>query len=288
MTLHEGIQQFLGMLKDSGKSPATIVAYNKDLAQLEDFLKNIDLKKVTTENINDFLQTLLSEGMTPKTVSRKLNSIKSLSKFLVKNGELLVDPSKPISHLKLESKLPRILTEAEYKALREMSKESVRLYTIVELMLQTGMRIGEISRVKLEDIVMKNNTGQILVKEFASNSMRIVELNKTSQDSIKAYLDGHRQQNTKDQGYLFNTKNGGNMNIRNIRSAVDRIFKRAEIKNATVNDLRNTFIAFQLNKGISLEKLAQVVGHKRFSSTEKYLQIMKRSKPGRSMKVFDL
>jgi site-specific recombinase XerD len=222
-----------------------------------------------------------------KTVSRKLNSIKSFFKFLHKQSIVLVDPSKPIPHPKIECKLPRVLSKTEYRSLRDAAKNNKRLYTIIELMLQTGLRIGEISRLKVEHVKLNQQPPQLLVIEDGSSPMRIVELNKTAQQVIKDFLP-HRLEVENDQGFLFNTKNGGCMMIRNIRSALDRIFAKAGVKGATVNDLRNTFITFQLENGLSLAKISQMAGHKRFASTEKYLPLISGGKPGKLNKIAEL
>lgn len=290
MLISEARESFLATIKSNGKSPATIVAYSKDLSQLQDYLKNKNVDQISTEDLNDFLASLSTQGLTPKTISRKLNSIKSLFRNLIETKNITTDPSKPISHPTIAVKSARVLSETEYRSLRDAAKGNSRLATMIELMLQTGIRIGEISRIKLEDTVLKNTSGQILIKEYASSSMRIVELNQTSLLILKEFIEQRKLSTTKnkDQGYLFSTKNGGNINIRNIRSSLERIFKKAGIKNATVNDLRNTFIVEQLNKGVAPEKVSQIVGHKRFSSTEKYFALLNRKKMGKSMRLQEI
>ena len=76
---------------------------------------------------------------------------------------------------------------------------------------------------------------------------------------------------------VFVTKNGRQFLVRNIRTAIDRYFKLADIKEAKVNDLRHTFIAHQLQAGTPLTLISQLVGHKRLSTTEKYLDVVKKS-----------
>ena len=76
-------------------------------------------------------------------------------------------------------------------------------------------------------------------------------------------------------GHLFITRSGKPILIRNIRQIINRCFREVEIKGATVNDLRNTFIAQQLLNGTSLEYIAKIVGHKRLSSTERFLNLVK-------------
>ena len=75
--------------------------------------------------------------------------------------------------------------------------------------------------------------------------------------------------------HVFITRNGHPLLIRNIRQIIDRCLREVEIENATVNDLRNTFIAHQLMRGASLEYIARVVGHRRLSSTERFLNLVK-------------
>ena len=74
---------------------------------------------------------------------------------------------------------------------------------------------------------------------------------------------------------VFVTKNGRPLLVRNIRTAIDKSFEKAGIKNAKVNDLRNTFIAHHLANGVGLPTVSKLVGHKRLSTTEKYLNILK-------------
>ncbi len=287
MKLNEAVSKFLADLTAAGRSPATIVAYNNDLQQLVTAVGDQDVTKITTKELEKFIGGLSEQGFKNKTISRKLNSIKSLFKTLQEAEQILVDPSKPIPHPDIKTKLPRILAEAEYMALRQASKSNSRLYALIELMLQTGMRIGEISRLKVEDIKFKSKPPQILISENASTSMRLIELNPMAAKCIKDFLP-ERMAVEGDQGYLFNTKNGSNMIIRNIRSSVNRIFKKVAIKDATVNDLRNTFIAKQLDAGVSLAKVAQTVGHRRFSSTEKFLPAIERKNPGKGEKIVQI
>ena len=84
---------------------------------------------------------------------------------------------------------------------------------------------------------------------------------------------------------FFLTKTGKPFLVRNIRSAVNRYFRLADIKNARVNDLRNTFIVQQLQAGIPLTTIAKIVGHRRLSTTEKYLEMVKESPSRRRAKL---
>jgi site-specific recombinase XerD len=162
----------------------------------------------------------------------------------------------------------------EYRALRDVSRVDIRLYSIVEILLQTGIRIGELAALSIEDI-RKSKDGKIdflYIKAAGSHPSRKVPLNKSAKKALDDYILVRPE--TEDDT-VFVTKNGRPLLVRNIRTAIDKSFERAGIKNAKVNDLRNTFIAHHLANGVGLPTVSKLVGHKRLSTTEKYLNILK-------------
>lgn len=285
MKLRQGATKYLTSLKQQGRSTSTLRAYKTDTDQFVKFLKNPDLENVDQADIERFMSHMNERKFTNKTISRKLNSVKALFKFLVNEKLRQDDPALKVPHPVLKEKTPRVLKPQEFRSLRDISKDNNRLSTMIELMLQTGLRIGEISRLKITDI--KLNSRQLIVQDYSGNPMRIVDLSDKATETLSTYLE-KRPQVDPDLGYLFTTKNGGSMNIRNIRSAINRAFKKAEITDATVNDIRNTFIAQQLEAGVSLGKVAQIVGHKRYASTEKFMDAVVRNKPGNGDKLVSI
>ena len=155
----------------------------------------------------------------------------------------------------------------EYRSLRDVCRDDPRIYAIVELLLQTGIRIGELANLELNDI----DVDQITIKAYESHGQRQVPLNKAGQAALADYL---KVRPATKSSHVFITKTGKPFLIRNIRTAIDRYFKLADIKNAKVNDLRHTFIAHQLEAGTPLTLISELVGHKRLSTTEKYLQVV--------------
>lgn len=150
------------------------------------------------------------------------------------------------------------------------------MYAIIELLLQTGMRIGELANLKLEDIKLSESTlqGEITVHDEEKHS-RVVPLNKSAENALKRYLDIRPE--VKEQT-VFITKTGRPLLVRNIRTAIDKYFKTAGIKNAKVNDLRHTFVAHHLMSGASILLISKIAGHKRISTTEKYLEFIEKEK----------
>lgn len=265
------VERFIKYLESQGKSSFTIIAYKKDLEQFIGFLtgKEIsDIREVKKDSISGFIDKLIAENYTKKSASRKLNSIRTFFRYLKNEGVIDQNPSLDVSHPKYTQSPPRVFTKLEYRALRDFAKEDLRTYALVEILLQTGMKIGELSNLRINDI--SNST--IHIRNYGKTPERDIPLNKAVKKAIDDYLKVRTQ--SKDD-CLFITRTGHPLLIRNIRQIIARCFREVEIKNATVNDLRNTFIAHQLRQGASVEYIARLVGHKRLSSTERFLNLIK-------------
>ena len=271
--LSQAHAQFLEFLKGQKRAYATILAYGKDIDQLIKFVKGMGkngVGEVTREDLDAFLKNLEKEGYTAKSISRKLNSIKTFYRFLRSNAVTKEDPAAELTHPKYEIKPPRILSKLEYRALRGACRNDIRISAIVELLLQTGIRIGELAHLKIEDVDLKSN--ELHIPPHESHAERNVPLNKAAKSALERYLKGRPEnENTT----LFITKTGRPLLIRNIRTAIDRYFRLAGIDSVKVNDLRHTFIAHHLMSGTPLTLISKLVGHKRLSTTEKYLDVVK-------------
>lgn len=268
-------KNFIVHLQANNRSDATIIAYGKDIEQLSEYLykkgKN-NVHEVTTEDLRDYMKKLANESFTMKTISRKTNSTKTFFKQLKIEGHITEDPSSNLSHPKVDLKAPRILSQIEYRALRDAAKNDKRTFAIVELLLQTGIRIGELAKLKESD-VNYGASGTLKVPAIGSQTGRQVPLNSSAQKAIKDYVS---TKEGKTEG-LFSTKNGRALLVRNIRATIDRFYKLAGIEKAKVNDLRHTFVAHHLKEGVSIVLISKIAGHKRISTTEKYLQYIDRN-----------
>lgn len=268
------INDFINYLKRRGKAKSTLIAYQNDLKQLAESNTNksiIDFSEVDIKHGLNFLQTTYS--LSAKTVSRKLNSIRTFYKFLEEKKIVKENPTSKITHPKFRIKKQRFLTKQEYLALREISRENPKIYMIIEFLLQTGIRIGELSRIKVKDIVFNKDNSYVYIEKFASNAERRVPLNSKLIIELKDYLSRIKV-SKKPNSPLFATKTGRSIEVRNIRGSIDRFIIKSKIKNACVNDLRNTFIVVQLANGITISKLAELVGHKNIATTTRYVELL--------------
>lgn len=286
LTNLELINNFTEYLKENNKSVSTIIAYKKDLQQFNEINKDKSFDLYTPDDIKSAVNELRNvHKVTLKTVSRKINSIRSFFKYLYSNQLVSNNPSTEISHPKYRNKKPRVLSQMEYYALREASRNNFRLNTMIELLLQTGLRISELSNLQKRDLYLDEKSPYLVVRGYSSTDERSVPLNYKIKVCLRNYLN---QDNTKFQP-LFSTKTGKNIEIRNIRTSIDKAIANAQIKNACVNDLRNTFIVAQLSSGMSLDFLAKIVGHKNINTTLKYtMMLSKKYQPSSVNHVVEL
>lgn len=271
-TLLDAQALFTDSLKKAGKAHATVIAYSKDVEQLIDFVTKLgksQIDEVVSEDIDEFKVLLNKQRYTGKSISRKINSIKAFFRFLVGEGEVTNNPAEVISHPKYDQAPPRVLSKIEYRALRDACRGDIRMSAVVEVLLQTGMRISELASLQLTDIDFERNV--ISIQAQNSRGARKVPLNVAAKNAITDYMQARPRAREKT---VFLTKTCRPFLVRNIRTAIDRYFRLAGIKGAKVNDLRHTFIVEQLRAGTPLVYVSQLVGHKRITTTEKYLKLI--------------
>jgi site-specific recombinase XerD len=285
LALSDALNLFAESLSKKGKSTNTIVAYKGDINQLIGFLAKSQInsaENIQSKEIESFKKDLTDNGYTAKSVSRKLNSIKNFFGFLKNEKKIENDPSTEIKHPKYENDIPKILKPIEYRSLRDACRNDVRATAIVELMLQAGLRIKEIENLKMDQV--KEN--EIVIESYESHSQREVPLNNSAKTALKRYITEIRGESKSKN--VFITKTNRVLLARNIRSLLNRYFNKADIKGIKVNDLRNTFIVFQLKSGVPIDVVSQVVGHKRISTTEKYLELIDNKEETRGIRLKEL
>ena len=263
--------EFTETLKKQKRASATILAYGNDIAQLEAFLAKKGISQILAINqalLEEFKAQMEKDSYTAKSISRKINSIKTFFRVLQNEGLIKENPATLLAHPKYETKPPRILSKVEYRALRDACRNDIRISAIVELMLQTGLRISEVANLKIDDY--KNDS--LFIEAYESHPERVIPLNKAAKAALERYL-GQRPKEIKEKA-IFVTKTGRSFLIRNIRSAIERYFSQADLKNVKVNDLRHTWVYYQLEAGVSVATIAKLAGHKRVSTTEKYLELI--------------
>lgn len=271
ITFPGALELFLVFLKEKKRSSNTILAYKTDLDQLVAALgeKGIDHPTAVNQKILEEVKAdYQKKGYTLKSISRKLNAYRTFFSFLKNKGFIEEDVTLGVAYPQTEMQPPRILTPMEYRALRDSVRGNNRLAAIVEVLLQTGLRISELSNLRLEDI----KADSLAIQALESQPARTVPLNKPAREALDIYL---RERPKSRITNVFITNTGRKFLIRNIREVIKRHLLAAGVKDASVNDLRHTFIAHHLENGVPLPVLAKIAGHKRLSTTERYLKFVK-------------
>jgi integrase/recombinase XerC len=278
------LPRFIQNLKDQGRSPSTILAYRADLEQLISYLQNknkVSAEQCTQQDIEAFRDTLLNQKYTPKSVSRKLNAVKTFFRWLIAEKQLTTNSAEGVAHPKIAPAMPKFLSPLQYRALRDVVRDDARIAAIVELILQTGLRISEVANLKLAN----TKESSLKVEAYATQPERTIPLNKPAKEALDKYLKLRPKTNSP---FVFVSKNGKPLAVRNIRAAIDRYMQKAETGEYSVNDLRTTFIIENLKEGVDLVLLSQVSGHKRLSTTERYLELAQVKEPGKKQALVEL
>ena len=289
--LEEAHSEFVNHLKGKKRASATVLAYGKDIEQLIKYLaeelKKAQVHEVKAEDIRTFLSKIEKTGYTQKSISRKLNSTKTFFRYLKVQEYITDDPASLVDHPKFETKPPRILSPIEYRALRDAARDDARIAAIIEILLQTGIRIGELADLRIDDIYFSENAkeGTLFVRAMENRSERTVPMNKAAESALKKYIEVRPKTTNK---ALFVTKTGKPLLVRNIRTAIDRFYRKAGISKAKVNDLRHTWVAHHLQSGASLVLISKIAGHKRLSTTERYLPLVEIPKGEEKLKLEQL
>src|SRR3989344_9628765 len=288
--LREAHNEFIEPLRGKKRASATILAYGKDIEQLISFLEELQknhVHEITADDIKAFLAKMQKSGYTLKSLSRKLNSTKTFFRFLKVQEYITDDPATIVEHPKFDTKPPRILSPIEYRALRDAARDDWRLAAIIEVLLQTGIRIGELANLRTDDIYWSDGgkEGQLYVRPLENRPERTIPLNKAAENALKRYVDIRPKTINK---ALFVTKTGRALLVRNIRTAIDRYYRKAGIGGAKVNDLRHTWVAHHLSAGTSIVLISKVAGHKRLSTTERYLTLISPPKGEEKVKLEEL
>lgn len=278
------LPEFVGSLQEKGRSPSTVLAYRADVEQLIDFSvkrQKPSPEMLSPQDVVDFRDFLSSQKYTAKTVSRKLNAIKTFYRWLKDKGYISRDPSKDVEHPKIEVSMPKFLSELEYRALRDVVRDDLRIRAIVELILQTGMRISEIANLKMHNL----KDDKIVIEKHATQPKRIVTYNESARNAVNEYLQIRPKV---DSEFVFISKNGNPLAVRNIRASIDKYMQKAGVPQYSVNDIRSTFIVENLKRGVDLVTISQAVGHKRLSTTERYLELAQIEESGKGQALAEL
>jgi site-specific recombinase XerD len=279
ITTTQSRELFLRALQGQNYSPKTLRAYGDDLSQFLEWVKknrvDFDIPaRFSRGDIEGFMQYLAAKRMTGVTRVRKLAAIRKFFAFLEENSILAANPAHTVKGARREEKEPNILYKEQYKALLYEASDNIRDYAIIQTFLQTGIRLGELANLRVEDVDVEHRN--LTVRQGKGKKDRQIPL---VDDVVKALRNYLRYRNTElivDDKILFLAKNGTSLNVSTVKYTVAKYVKKAGIrKKVSVHTLRHTFGAHKADKHMSLATLQELMGHKKKETTLKYIHLAK-------------
>jgi site-specific recombinase XerD len=269
-TLASSLDQFL---RELDKSPLTIVAYRTDNQQFLAWLTEYDAvittpQQVKRNYVNEYLRYLANNGRAGTTRSRKLVSIQRFFSHLVKEGIIPLSPAATVDRPRKERKPKHYLRPDEYTKLLASAGGNVRDFALLQLFLQTGIRVSEAAAICLHDLDLEHKTLTIHGK---GSKERIIPLEKKAFQALKSYLTVRPK--TADQ-HLFLNHHGEGLSIRGVRKIVEKYVKHSGItKKISCHGLRHTCATNRAALGMNAFCLKTLLGHERISTSLEYVHI---------------
>src|SRR6266849_4570413 len=240
-TFQQNIFFFLQELEGGNKSTLTLTAYKTDLMQFFNWLAENDVTvtipgQVTRGHVNEYLAFLSSQGRSGVTRARKLAALKSFFVYLKDEHIIVSSPTDTIHMPNKERKRKVVLRPDEYSRMLSEAGGNTRDFSILQLFLQTGIRVSELIAITLEDLDIQNH---VLKVHGKGNKEREIPLEKKSVQALKSWLTVRPESQDR---HLFLNYSGEGLSIRRVRKIVDKYLKKAGItKQISCHGLRRTF-----------------------------------------------
>lgn len=274
------LDEFLAYLRhERNASPHTISSYRIDLTQLGRYLegKKIKLGRVDNVILRGFLAELHQLHRSKTSVARKLAAIRSFFQFCLKRGWLEDNPAKVVTTPKTEKHVPAFLSEDEMEKFLELPKEDdvlvVRDRAILELFYATGIRLGELVGINLEDF----NLGERMLRVRGKGKKeRLVPFGRKAEESVAAYLRLRRTipKMSLDEKALFINYQGTRISARSVERMMAKYVRRTAIRRKiSPHSLRHSFASHLLSRGADLRVIQELLGHESLATTQKYTHL---------------
>jgi len=257
-------------------SPYTIMAYKNDLESFQVFCKNefdeVDISKLPYTIIRSWIVNLVDDGIANRSINRKVSSLKSYFKYLVKTKQILQNPLLKHRSLKISKKVNIPFSQSEVADVLELFEnaeefEAVRDKLIIELMYTTGMRRSELIGVRIGDIDLSQNTVKVIGKR---NKERQIPLLNSVVITIKNYFILRNEIKTSVDYFLI-TKKGKKLYPTLVYRLINEYFSKVSLKiKKSPHVIRHSFATHLLNEGADLNSVKELLGHASLASTQVY------------------
>ena len=269
---------FLDYLRyERNYSEKTVLAYGEDISQLREFAQeeigDFNPAEVTPELIREWIVSLMDKGYASTSVNRKLSSLRSFYKFLLKKKVVLVDPLRKITGPKNKKPLPSFLKENEMNRLLDDTDfgegfDGCRDHLIIEMFYATGIRLSELIGLDDKDVDFSASLLKVTGKR---NKQRLIPFGDELKEGMLEYVNVRNEQVLESGGAFFVRKNGERLYKNLVYNLVKRnLSKVVTLKKRSPHVLRHTFATTMLNNEAELGAVKELLGHSSLATTEIY------------------
>lgn len=281
--MKEFIDEFMNYLSvERGLAQNTLLAYRRDLDKYIDYLGSKGIKsapQVNRGHVSNFMMDLKKHDMSATTICRNLAAVKMFHRFLVRENLCKEDPTTLVDTPKLWQRIPAVLSLAEVESMIEAASgrkpQQIRDQAILEIFYGSGLRVSELSDLKLTSI---NYDVGFLRAIGKGSKERIIPLGNKAKDSLQRYLEKARPQLLKTQSSdaLFLSKLGKSISRVSLWSIIKSYARKAKVKkNIKPHTMRHTFATHLLEHGADLRSVQEMLGHADISTTQLYTHVDK-------------
>ena len=272
------IKDFLNyLLLERNYSERTIVAYEADLREFEEYFKKtdaeLDFRSIHSDNVRNWMVSLMDEGRSETSVNRKLSSLRSFYRFLLRRKEITVNPMLKVVGPKKKKPLPSFVREKDMDRLLDECSfgegfEGCRDRTILEMFYATGMLLSELIGLNDADVDFSAKLIKVTGKR---NKQRLIPFGNELAEDLHLYIKVRNEVMPQGAEAFFVLKDGKRM----YPMAVYRIVKRnlsrvVSLKKRSPHVLRHTFATAMLNDSAELRSVKELLGHESLATTEIY------------------
>lgn len=271
------------MLNERNRARLTVQAYKNDISGFAKWLNkdnpgNVDFASVTSSDVRAWLATLSRQGISPRSLRRKAQSLRALFMWMLKTNKIKVSPLRDIPLPKVPKHLPDIVRREEIEEVLKSSDSSFLERTpravleslIIEILYTLGLRRAELASLKDEDISFYNAEIKVTGKR---SKQRIVPVPEELLAKIKEWQAMRdKEEINNDEGYLF-FLNGKKLKEAAIYYIVNKNFKHSSAKKKSPHALRHSFASDMLNGGANLDSVREFLGHASLATTQIYTHI---------------
>lgn len=276
------LTDFSDYLTSLDRSPTTVRGYITDLTVFSRWLGR-ELSTLTAADVREYRSSLLDGGSAAQTVNRKLAALAAFGNWAAQAGLLTSNPALHVKGVETVPLAPKWLDKKQRSALVQAARDDLqkaklrypRLWLLrlrdavcVTLLLNTGLRVSELCSLKIGDLLLTERKSTLTVRAGKGTKQRTVPLNKEARQMLEQWLDARPQ--TGDD-FLFSGQRGERMQVRSVQLAVARLAKLAGLDAVTCHVCRHTFAKSLLDNGVTLEKVATLLGHESLDTTRLYV-----------------